>query len=763
MPITPGARLAHYEIVSIIGSGGMGVVYRARDTRLGRDVAIKIMAPHVAADPAMRGRFETEARAVASLSHPGILSIYELGMSEGLPFAVMELLQGENLRARLGGGPLPWREATEIAAAIADALAAAHGKGIVHRDLKPENVFLTSEGTVKILDFGLALQRAGALLDGDSPTLVPTAQGIVVGTFGYMAPEQVTGAQVDERTDIFALGCLLYEMLTGRRMFTGDTPQEVLARVLRESAPDLSTLDPLAPHAIGAIVRRALERDPAHRFDSAHEMATTLRPLLSSSSGAAARPHRTSKPRGKSVAVLPFTNAAGAELEYLSDGLAESIINSLSQIDTLRVVPRGVAFRYKGLQADPATLGDALNARTILTGRITKHGDVLSIQTELVDTRSESQLWGEQYRQRLGDLMTMQQEIAWHISEALRLRLTAAQKRKLTRKPTANPDAYQAYLRGRHHWSHWTCDAFRRALDEFQRAVDLDPLYALAYAGLGDTYAAMSYYGYIDPKHGFARARAAATRALELDSELAEARVTVAIEQFFAGWNWAASEEQLRQALARNPRLAIAHTVHALHLVSCGRFEEAVTAARTGRDLDPLSVMANMGVAWARHFEGDYERALRDAARARELAPAVDEAGNIMIAAYESLGRFEDAARLMNEQRVWGFRLDGRQLLAAWREGGAQAYWRRRLEMMLADKATSGLPLNLSLAIVRVRLGEDELALDHLEKLVDEHAGSVVFIGVDPLFRHLHGTPRFEALLTRVGCPRAAAQRTEST
>jgi serine/threonine protein kinase len=495
MSIAPGSRLAHYEIVSTIGSGGMGVVYRARDTRLGRDVAIKVMAPHVAADPDMRSRFESEARAVAALSHPGILSIYELGIAEGRPFAVMELLEGQNLRTRIAHGALPWREAAEIAGAVADALAVAHGKGIVHRDLKPENVFLTSDGTVKILDFGLAHQRTETTFDGDSPTIVQTAPGIVVGTFGYMSPEQVTGERVDERTDIFALGCVLYEMLTGRQMFSGSTPQEVVARVLHDSAPDLSTVDPLAPHGLGAIVRRALERDPAHRFDSAREMAAALRGLLTSTAHGAATPPRASRARGKSVAVLPFVNAAGPELDYLGDGIAESIINSLSQIDTLRVVPRGVAFRYKGLQADPATLGAALNARTILTGRIAQHGDMLSIQTELVDTRTESQLWGEQYRQPVGDVVTIQQEIAWHISEALRLRLTAAQKRKLASRPTVRPDAYQAYLRGRYHWNHWTPDGFRRALEEFQRAVDIDPLYALAYAGLGDTFAALAYYG----------------------------------------------------------------------------------------------------------------------------------------------------------------------------------------------------------------------------------------------------------------------------
>lgn len=763
MPIAPGSRLAHYEILSAIGSGGMGVVYRAHDTRLGREVAIKVMAPHIAADPEMRGRFENEARAVAALSHPGILSIHELGVADGLPFAVMELLEGQNLRARLLNGPLPWREAVEIAGAIADALAAAHGKGIVHRDLKPENVFLTSDGVVKILDFGLALQRPVSPFDDDSPTIARTAPGIVVGTLGYMAPEQVTGGQVDGRTDIFALGCLLYEMLTGRRMFAGDTPQEVIARVLHDSAPDLTAVDPLAPHALGAFVRRALERDPSHRFASAHDLAAALRQLLSGSSEIVARAPRAARARGKSVAVLPFVNAAGPELDYLSDGIAESIINSLSQIDGLRVVPRGVAFRYKGLQTDPATLGAALNARTILTGRIAQHGDVLSIQTELVDTRTESQLWGEQYRQPAGDVVTIQQEIAWHISEALRVRLTAAQKRKLTARATVHPDAYQAYLRGRYHWNHWTPDGFRRALEEFQRAVDLDPLYALAYSGLGDTYAAMSYYGYMDPRHGFALARAAAMRALALDPELAEAHVTVAIGQFFAEWNWAAAEAELRQALARNPRLSIAHTIHALYLVSCGRLEESLAAAKTGRDLDPLSAMANMGVAWSRHFAADHERAVRDAQRARELLPALEEAGNVMISACESLGRFEEATRLMGEQPAWGYRLDGPRLLAAWREGGTSAYWRARLAMMLAAGETLKGRTNLSLANVCVRLGERDLALDHLERLVDSHAGVAVFLGVDPISRDLHGMPRFEALLTRVGCPRAAAPRTGST
>ena len=280
MVLTAGSRIAHYEIVSAIGSGGMGVVYRARDTRLGRNVALKVMATHIASDPMMRSRFETEVLAVASLSHPGILSIYELAVAGGIPFAVMELLEGRNLRERLTGGPLPWREAAAIAAAIADALAAAHAKGIVHRDLKPENVFLTSDGQVKILDFGLALQRL-EVVASEGPTNARTAPAMVLGTFGYMSPEQVTGDPVDGRTDIFALGCLLFEMLSGRQLFSGATPQEIIGRLLHDAAPDLSNIDTLAPPELRGVVTRAVERDTARRFGSAEDMAAALRGDLS--------------------------------------------------------------------------------------------------------------------------------------------------------------------------------------------------------------------------------------------------------------------------------------------------------------------------------------------------------------------------------------------------------------------------------------------------------------------------------------------------
>jgi serine/threonine protein kinase/tetratricopeptide (TPR) repeat protein len=761
MALEPGTRLAQYEIVSPLGSGGMGQVYRARDLRLDRDVAIKVMADHIASDPDMRQRFETEARAVAALSHPSILSIHELAVVDGFQMAVMELLEGQTLRERIKKGAIPWRDGVEIAAVIADGLAAAHTKGIIHRDLKPENVFLTSDGSVKILDFGLALQRLEiATVTGNGVTLAATAPRAVMGTFGYMSPEQVLGERVDGRSDIFALGCMLYEMLSGRRLIAGDTPQEMIANVLHRSVPDLSSVDPLAPPELRAIVARCIDRERSRRFESARDVAMALRSLLTGSAGHAAGKRR--RARGKSLAVLPFVNAgADPAFEFITDGITESVINSLSQLSGIRVVPRSLVFRYKGLQADPATVGLALNARTILTGRVMQQGDVLNIQAELVDTANEAQLWGERFHQKTTDLVTVQEEIAWQISEALRLKLTGTQKKKLRTRPTVNVEAHQEYLRGRFHWNSWSPDSFRRALEHFERAIAHDPAYALAFAGLGDALGAHAYYGLLPPADAFPRARAAAERAIELDPELADPHVTLGIERLFWSWDWAGAEREIALALKLNPKLALAHGVHALLLNTTGRFDEGLIAARRARELDPLSVFNNMAVAWTHHFAGHHKEAIGEALKTREIVPNLEEAGNILVASYEALGRFEEAVKVMRGQRCWGIEFDADQLIEALRAGGPQAYWRKRLEMMERSPMTA--PMHYALAIVYHYLGDVERALAHAERMVEAHVSGCVFIGFDPCLSSLKGMPAFDRLVRRVGVPlqhTASAPRT---
>jgi serine/threonine-protein kinase len=763
MPLPAGQRLAQYEIVQAIGSGGMGEVYRARDSRLGRDVAIKVMAAHIAADPDMRSRFETEARAVASLSHPSILGIHELAVVDGRPMAVMELLEGENLRSRLRRGPIGWRDAVSIAAAVAEGLAAAHQRGIVHRDLKPENIFLCTDGGVKILDFGLALQRVDSALSADSPTISRTVEGVVLGTFGYMSPEQVTGARVDGRSDIFALGCVIYEMLAGRPLFTGATPQEVIARVLHDSVPELSAFDPLAPNELRAIVSRCVDREPSRRFESAQDVVMALRALLSGSSAAIGA--KRARPRGKSLAVLPFVNAgADPSVEYLTDGITESIINSLSQLSGLRVVPRSLVFRYKGLQADPATIGLALNARTILTGRVLQQGDQINIQAELVDTANESQLWGEQFRQPVEDLVTLQQEISWQISEALRLRLSGAQKKRLRRKAKVDPGAYQEYLRGRYHWNNWTPDSFRRAIEAFERAITIDPTFAGGYAGLAYAIGSLTYYGLFQPEDGFPRSMAAARRALELDPDLADAYVSLGLSCLFWAHDWNEAERHFKKALQLNPQLPAAHALYAIFLVTVARFDDAIASARKGQELDPLSLLNNMSVCWTLHFAGRYEETITETKRTIDLSPGFHDAGKILVISYEHLGRFEDAARTAGSAACFGKPEDAEELLQAYRSDGERGYWRKRLEMLERPSGLSELGmLHYAFAVIHSHLGEKDEALDRLELLIESKAGGAVFLGVDPCLARLRDEPRFKALMKQVGVPTVSAPHTVST
>jgi len=757
--LAPGFRIAQYEILESIGAGGMGEVYRARDSRLDREVAIKVMAPQVASDPDMRRRFETEARAIAALSHTSIVAIHELAVVNDMPVAVMELLQGQTLRARLKSGAVPWREAATIAASIADGLAAAHGRGIVHRDLKPENVFLTREGAVKILDFGLAMQRSLPGLDTDGPTIAHTAPQVVLGTFGYMSPEQVTGDRVDARSDLFALGCVLHEMLSGRPRFDGSTPQEIIARLLHESGARTEVLTAAGPPALTSIVTRCTERLPARRFDSAADVALALRGLLSGTTVVTeSRELRRTRGRSKSLAVLPFTNAgADPSIEYLVNGITESIINSLSQLGGLRVVPRSLVFRYQGLQADPAAIGAALNARTILTGTVTQQGDSLTIQAELVDTANESQIWGEQFRPKLVDLPNVQQEIAWQISEALRLKLTGAQKKKLRKRARVDPDAYKEYLRGRHFFNAWTPDGFQRALAHFERAIDLDATYAPAYAGLGDTIGCMSYYGMIVPADGFPRAEAAAQRAIALEPDLAEAHGTLALGSLFFKWNWADAERSFLRSIELNPSLASVRAFHALMLSTVSRHDEAIAEARTARQLDPLSPLVNMSVGWTLFMSGRCEEAVTELHQVRALMRLEEreEATSVIVVALELLGRYEEAANTGTGASCFGVPLDSPALLEALRARGPRGYWEERLVQLerVADKMP---PLkHYSFGVVLAQLGRLDEAIEHLTVLVDYHHGAPVFFGIDPALAPLHGHAAYERMLTRIGAPRA--------
>jgi TolB-like protein len=597
-----------------------------------------------------------------------------------------------------------------------------------------------------------------------------TGAHTVLGTPQYMAPEQIEGREADARTDIFAFGCVLYEMLSGRRRFEGATPQEIIARLLHESGQHTAETVPSGPPALTAIITRATERLPAKRFDSAADAANALRALLSGSVVLTeSRPAAKNRSRAKSLAVLPFTNVgADASIEYLTNGITENIINSLSQLGGLRVVPRSMVFRYQGLQTDPAAIGAALNARTILTGTVSQQGDSLTIQAELVDTGSESQIWGEQFRLKLADLPNVQQEIAWQISEALRLKLTGVQKKKLQRRARVDPDAYAEYLRGRHFFNSWTPDGFRRALEHFERAINLDASYAPAYAGLADTVGCMSYYGQIAPDDGFPRAEAAANRALDLDPDLAEAHGALALGSLFHRWNWAEAERSFKKSIALNPAIASVRAFHALMLSTAGRHDEAMAEARAARQVDPLSPLVNMSVGWTIFFAGRCEEALAELRQARALLRMEEqqEPTSVIVVALELLGRFEEAAEMALTCSCFGVPLDGRALQCAYKEGGARAYWEERLSEL--DRAAAASPpiIQYSYGVILAQLGRSDEAVEHLTRLVDLHHGAPVFFAVDPGLVPLHGHAGYETMLTRIGVPRsptASARHTALT
>jgi serine/threonine protein kinase/tetratricopeptide (TPR) repeat protein len=755
--LTPGTRLVHYEILAPIGTGGMGQVYRAHDLRLRRDVAVKVLSEPFANDQDMHARFRREAQALGSLSHPAIVVIYELAFVHEQAFLVMELLEGETLRARLSHGYLGWRAAVEIAASVAEGLAAAHKKGLVHRDIKPENIYLTGDGRVKILDFGLAKRTRLEPEDhGDIPTVAATLPGTLLGTPDYLSPEQLMGQAVDARSDIFSLGVVLYESIVGAHPFPGRTVQERIAAVLRDLSLAAQATDDAMPGRLREIIAHCLEREPERRFQSADDLALALKSFLHdlevvpSQSGSGAR---TGRPRRLSLAVLPFENAErDAEMEYLSDGITEDIINTLSQFPKLRLVPRGVAFRYKDRSGDMKSTAFVLNAELLLTGLITRHGDLLRIQAELVDASTESQIWGQRFTITLADLPRLQDDIASRISEALKIRLTGSHRKRLNKAAVVSADAYQHYLRGRYHWHRWTDDSFRKALEDFERAIDSDPVFALGYAGLAQTYSAMAYHGVLRPTDAYPRARAAALRAVELDDRLAEAHLTVATVKFAYEHDWAGAARGFARALELDPNHALAHMYYGLFLCTTGRAHEGVDHLRRARDRDPLSRVVMLSLAAGLYFSRRYTEAIDETLRTLDLMSGVTEAHALIVTAWERQGEYAHAADALGRYAdCAGTRVDASALMEGYHTGGAAEYWRMRIEW---TRALTGAHVSaLAWAVLYAQSGAGDLAVETIEGMLRNHDSGAVLLNVEPGLDSLRADPRFRAILDQLRFP----------
>jgi serine/threonine protein kinase/tetratricopeptide (TPR) repeat protein len=619
LALTVGSRLGPYEVLSLLGSGGMGEVYRARDTRLGRDVAIKMLPLAFVSDPDRQRRFEHEARATAALSHPNILAVFDVGAHEGAPYLVEELLEGESLRARLKAGPLPCRKAVEIAGQIAHGLAAAHARGILHRDLKPENVFVTRDGVVKILDFGLAKLVRGE--DDTDLSAVPTATAphIVLGTAPYMSPEQARGQPVDLRSDIFALGAVLYEMLSGAQAFPGASVADIVSAVLTHDPQPPSALRHDVPPTLDRLVLRCLEKRPEERFASARDLAFALA-ALATPSGASRIPARLEPPQDRpSIAVMSFSNlSADPEQEYFCDGVAEEIINALAHVERLRVVARTSSFAFKGRSEDVRQIGARLNVGAVLEGSVRKSGDRLRVNAQLIDVADGCHLWSERFDRRLEDVFAIQDEISLAIVEHLKVKLLARERAAVVHRHTESLDAHNAYLMGLFEWNKMSPEGLARCIDLYREAIRLDPAYARVYAHLADATASVTWWADQPPVDALSQALPLAGKALELDPDLALAHSVMGHLRAFLERDWTAGEDCLRRAVELAPNDAYAQIYLTLFLTVKGCHDEAALRARLAQRLDPLSPAIN---AWAGSFlvcTGHVKEAL--AALERQLA-----------------------------------------------------------------------------------------------------------------------------------------------
>ncbi|MEP6995663.1 MAG: protein kinase [Acidobacteriota bacterium] len=759
MTLAAGSRLGPYEILAPLGAGGMGEVYRARDGRLGREVAVKIVPERLASDPDLLSRFEREARAIAALSHPNIVTIHDVGRDRDISYAVTELLEGDTLRIRIAQSALSWQKAVGIAVSVADALAAAHSRGIVHRDIKPDNVFLTLDGRVKLLDFGLARWKPSLIDSGATsvPTAVaPTEPGLVLGTAGYMSPEQIRGEPADIASDIFSLGCLLYELVVGRSPFPGRTGAEIMAATLRDEAPALSEASPETPPDLDRIVAHCLEKNPEERFQSARDLAYDLRAVL-----AAAASPRTSSGKGRtaidSLAVLPFVNASGdVEAEYLSDGLTETIIGKLSRLPNLRVMARSTVFRFKGQDVDPLAAGRGLKVRVVLTGRLLKRGESLVVRSELVDLADGSQLWAGQYAQPLSELVALEEAIAGQISDNLRPKLTGEQKERVARRYTESAEAYRLFLQGRFFWNKRTAEGLRRGIEYFRQAIEADPSYALAYAGLADAYDVLGFYTVLAPREAFPKAKAAALRALEIDPDLAEARAPLAYAKHYFDWDWAGAEEEYHRAIALNPNYPIASLWQANLRTTMGRHDEALSDARRAQELDPLSLITSNASGWVYYFARRYDEAIEEIKKTIEMDPAFVVSHWYMSLCYERKGMDRDAlAEIQEAIRLSGgsdplFLATLGRIHATFGRASDAEETLARLDEIAATRYVS----SYYLAAIPAALGQLDRAFAQLEKALEERSHGLTFLLVDPGVDPLRSDPRFDALIRRVGLPR---------